>query len=97
LCATARSSVHEYGMAWALNGRTQATQAWHDEGCRYVFHGSYNPVKDGAHVSYADFFAWRIPAGTATLQLYGNFVATGTHGGPCRQAGPFAVRQSILC
>lgn len=81
VCSSAGTPVHEAGMAWARNGRTQGTQSPHLEDCRYFWHGSYNPDLDYDHIAYSDVFTWLTKnGGHAQLQIYGNFTTSGT---PC--------------
>lgn len=83
VCAGASSSVSESGMTWARNGATMASQAPHNQACSYTFHGTFNPDRDGDHISYVDVLRFRVGAnGKATLQVYGDFTTTGSSCSP---------------
>jgi hypothetical protein len=78
LCAAATSNVTEAGQIWSKNGKTQSKQSGHNVVCSYQFHGNYSNSPDGSHIAYSDVFTWRVAGnGTATLQVYGSFTATG--------------------
>lgn len=82
LCAAATSNVTEAGQIWARNGKTQPKQAGHNVVCSYQFHGNYSNSPDGTHIAYSDVLTWRVAGdGTATLQVYGSFTATGNRCG----------------
>lgn len=100
LCLSARSPVDETGMSWTLGGKTQPMQAPHPgKPCStYVFHGTYNPVRDGAHVAYADVFRWKLAGNVqAILQIYGSFVTTGTRGGCGVISNAVPGQSTIMC
>jgi hypothetical protein len=77
LCASVVSDVHESGMAWTRNGKTQGTQSPHTEYCRYQFHGNYNPEDDFDLIAYNDYLTFTIEVGgqtgSADLHIYGSF------------------------
>jgi hypothetical protein len=71
------SRVNETGMAWTRNGKTQPRQAPHVEGCRYLFHGTYNPENDFDVIAYNDEFTFEVEVGgqtgNADLKIHGSF------------------------
>ncbi|WIB60644.1 hypothetical protein DEJ13_02105 [Curtobacterium sp. MCLR17_007] len=81
-CATVVGDVVEAPQHWTKNGATQKAQSGHTEECVYQFHGNYSGSPDGTHIAYSGLYTWRVKGnGTATLQVYGSFTATGNRCG----------------
>ncbi|QZQ56722.1 hypothetical protein KZI27_07925 [Curtobacterium sp. TC1] len=81
-CATATGLVTEAPQHWTKNGVTQKAQSGHTVNCSYQFHGNYSGSPDGTHIAYSGVYTWRVKGdGTATLQVYGSFTATGNRCG----------------
>jgi hypothetical protein len=74
LCATVTSTVSETGMIWTRNGTAQPKQSPHVEGCRYQFHGTYNPAHDFDEIKYSDDFLFEVEGDeNADLHIDGSF------------------------
>jgi hypothetical protein len=75
LCTTVNSPVSETGMSWTRNGAAQPRQAPHPGmGCRYQFHGNYNPEHDFDSITYSDDFLFTVDGGgNADLHINGSF------------------------
>lgn len=79
ICSIATTPQNESGMSWDRNGQVMPAQAPHYEWCGYIFHGSFNPDRDGDAIGYGDYYTFGdILGGTATLFVYGQFTTTGT-------------------
>jgi hypothetical protein len=81
VCSFVISNVDETGMIWTRNGTMQGMQAPHDEGCRYFFHGTYNPEQDFDSIAYIDDFTFTVDiggnVGSADIQIDGSFYSAG--------------------
>jgi hypothetical protein len=84
LCSMIVGNLHEYGMMWARNGKTQGTQSPHTKyGCLDQVHGSYNPAKDNDHIAYSDVITFAVKGGHGQVQIYGSFTLSSNGGGSC--------------
>ena len=88
LCSIVVSEVRETGMAWTRNGTRQGNNAAHTEGCRYQFHGTYNPDHDYDFLTYSDTFNFTVDIdgeeGAADVAIHGSFTSAGcTNGKTC--------------
>ncbi len=52
--------VDEHGIVWELNGTPQGDQASHTVPADYPFHGTFNPLRDGDHITYIDHYTFTV-------------------------------------
>jgi hypothetical protein len=66
LQSIATGSVHEAGLSWTRNGTVQPRQSPHVESVGYLFHGTFNPLRNGDRLTYDDDFSFPIRVGAST-------------------------------
>jgi hypothetical protein len=67
--ATRVSYVFESGFEWYSNGTRRTHTAWHDEPIDYVFHGTFKPAYNQAHVYGTDHLHYSYYQGDALVMV----------------------------
>jgi len=63
-------------MIWTRNGNSQPQQSPHTVSKGYVFHGTFNPLKDGDVLSFTDILTFTVDVngntGHGNIIVFGN-------------------------